>query len=90
MNFENPNKIFWDIDLAQLDEVKNARFITERVITRGTLEDWMELKRIYGLEKIKNEILSIRTLDPKTLNFFSSYFNIDKKRFRCYSTQSLE
>lgn len=82
-------RIFWDVDPHDLDEIENRRFIVERVITRGTLEDWKEIKKFYGLENIKNEILSIRNLDIKTLNFFSSYFEIDKKYFRCYSSKQL-
>lgn len=82
-----PNHIFWDIDLRTLDYKKNARFIIQRVIQKGSLEDWVSIKSYYGLEFIKNEILLIRDFDQKTLNFFSVYFGIDKENFRCYTTQ---
>lgn len=87
MNFKNPQKIFWDVDLNDLDKDKHIKYIVDRVITRGTLEDWKEIKSYYGLEKIKEEILMIRYLDPKTLNFFSQYLNLNKKKFRCYSSK---
>lgn len=82
-----PKHIFWDIDLETLDYKKNARFIIQRVIQKGSLEDWACIKVYYGLEFIKNEILHIRDLDQRTLNFFSTYFGLDKKKFRCYTTK---
>lgn len=85
MNFSN--RLFWDIDLNSLNTNELVRFIVERVITRGTLNDWITLKEFYGLQKIKEEILHIRSLDPKTLTFFSTYFNLEKKDFKCFSTK---
>ncbi len=82
-----PKTLFWDIDLNTLNVNQNARFIIQRVIQRGSIENWVEIKHFYGIEKIKNEILKIRSLDAKTLNFFSIYFNIPKEHFRCYTTQ---
>lgn len=84
---ELPNHLFWDIDIDSLDFDKNARFIIQRVILKGTVKDWVVIKKFYGLDFIKNEILQIRDLDPKTLNFFSTYFNIKKSEFRCFIIQ---
>ena len=65
----------------------NARFIIQRVISRGSISDWKKIKEFYGLDFIKKEILHMRYLEPKTLNFFSVYFNLEKNLFRCYSNQ---
>jgi len=82
-----PNYLFWDTDVKSIDYDKNARFIIQRVIQRGSLENWVYIKKHYGLDFIKKEILLMRDLDPKTLNFFSIYFGIERKYFRCYSIQ---
>jgi hypothetical protein len=82
-----PKYLFWDIDLNELDPEKHARFIIQRVIQRGLLEHWVKIKQYYGLEKIKHEILAMRSLDAKTLTFFSVYFEISKEKFRCYTIQ---
>ncbi|MFK7795979.1 MAG: hypothetical protein AB8E82_00895 [Aureispira sp.] len=82
-----PNYLFWDIDLNTLDWDKNARFIIQRVIQRGSLNEWKIIKQYYGLEFIKHEILLIRNLDKKTLNFFSTYFDIAKTNFKCFTIQ---
>lgn len=82
-----PDELFWDIDVNTLDVDKHARFIIQRVIQRGSMQNWLEIKRLYGLDYIKQEILQMRSLDRKTLNFFSIYFDISKDNFRCYSIQ---
>ena len=80
----SPN-LFWDIDETELNLTKNARFIIERVLTRGRMRDWDTLNQVYGLPKIKEESLQIRYLDKVTLNFCSTYFKIPKSQFRCYT-----
>lgn len=82
-----PNYLFWDIDISTLDFEKNARFIIKRVIQKGSLKEWKIIKDFYSLDFIKNEILLIRDLDPKTFTFFSTYFGLNKNNFRCYTTQ---
>lgn len=80
-------QLFWDTDIKKIDYKKNARSIIERVLTRGTINDWQEIKKYYGLERIKTEIIKIRYLDKITLNFCSKYFQLPKKQFRCYNIQ---
>ena len=79
--------LFWDTDYSNIDYDKHARFVIERVLTRGNLKDWHEIKRFYGLSKIKNEALNIRYLDKITLNFCHTFFNIKKEKFRCYNIE---
>jgi hypothetical protein len=83
INFDRA--LFWDIDPDTLNFKKHSRFIIERVLKKGSLEDWMNLKEYYSLNKIKEESLQIRSLDKKTLYFLSNYFGVDKTQFRCYS-----
>ncbi len=84
------DRLFWDTDIKSIDPQKNAQFIIGRVIMRGTMGDWTEIKRFYGVERIKSEMLSIRYLDKVSLGFLSSYFGISKDKFRCYTmNQSL-
>ncbi len=77
--------IFWDIDISSIDWDAHARFVIQRVVQRGRIEDWIVLKKMYGLDKIKTELLLARNLDSKTLHFFSTYFDIPKQNFRCYT-----
>jgi len=84
-----PKRIFWDTNMEHIDWATNARFVIHRVITRGEIKDWVVIKKYYGLERIKQEILQMRDLDDLTLNFFSQYFGIEKEKFRCYTMRQL-
>ena len=78
--------LFWDVDVSEIDYEKNATQIIERVLTRGSLEDWFAIKAYYGLERLKSEAIAIRYLDKITLNFCSVFFHIPKENFKCYNT----
>jgi hypothetical protein len=76
---------FWDIDISKMDAQKNQRLIIERVINFGNSDELSLIMNFYGKETIMNTICCLNFLDDKTLNFFSLYFKIPKKQFKCYS-----
>lgn len=77
--------LFWDVNFEDIDSQKHSLFITERVLTRGTLDDFRVLKNYFGVEKLKSIIIEIKNLDERTLSFCSVYFSIPKTKFRCYN-----
>lgn len=93
MNDFNTNRIespklrkslFWDTDIEKIDWEVHKREVISRTIMYGNLNEWREIKRFYGLDIIKTEMLSVRYLDNKTLHFLSTFFQIPKEKFRCY------
>ena len=77
--------LFWDVDATNLDAKEHARFIIERVLTRGRMVDWWTLIGLYDWETIKKKVVQIRYLDKVTLNFCSTLFHIPKSKFICYN-----
>ncbi|MCU0425280.1 MAG: hypothetical protein MUF71_06600 [Candidatus Kapabacteria bacterium] len=77
--------LFWDVRPETIDWDAHARFVIERVLTRGTLEDWRTIVRFYGLERLAQEVVQMRSLDRQTLAFCSVVFDIPKEQFRCYN-----
>jgi hypothetical protein len=75
--------LFWDVNPDLVDWQTHARFVVERVVTRGSLEDWREIVRYYGWERLGAEVVKIRSLDRKTLAFCSAVFEIPKEQFKC-------
>lgn len=68
--------LFWDVDPKKIDPKKHARYIIERVLLRGDLEDFRRIMEAYGEEKIKETVLHNKTLDKRSQNFWCLYFNI--------------
>jgi hypothetical protein len=77
--------IFWDVEYSSIDWEKNARFVIGRVLMYGTTDDWRAVQSFYGRDRIIDEMLQERNLDPKSLSFLSCIYEIPKNKFRCYT-----
>jgi hypothetical protein len=74
--FPFSKELFWDYPDLNIDLERNARFVVERVVTRGRLEDFYKLLKIYSKERIVDCLKRSKELDPKTRHFVSHYFDI--------------
>lgn len=81
--------IFWDVDYATINWEDNSRFVIERVLNRGQLSDWLTLQELYGLQRIKQEVVQIRDLNKKAHSFLAVILQIPKEKFRCYTQKQL-
>ncbi len=85
--FEFRKSLFWDSKIEKMTIKKNASLIIERVLERGTTEEWQKIKSIYGLEKIKQEAMQAMYLTKQTLSFCSVYFSEPYENFRSWQNQ---
>ena len=84
-NFPFSKNLFWDCEVADIDLKKNRRYVVERVLTRGQMEDFKSLLLVYNKEEIVEGILKSRELDPKTAHFCSWYFGIPENQLHVSS-----
>lgn len=82
--------LFWDVNISEVDLENHASFILERVMRYGQLSDWILLKKVYGLAKIKSIALEIRELDDFSISFLSLILNVKKENFRCYKQKQFQ
>ena len=81
--------LFWDIDVEKLDIDRYPAFVIQRVLEYGSWEDWVQIRSYYSIQTIKEEVMNLRTLNPKVLHYIALYTNTDIKDYRCYKlTQS--
>lgn len=76
-------RLFWDVDIADIDEERHKRFIIQRVLERGGLEDIRNAVRHYGLPVLTHEAQRIRSLDPFTLAFAVCLCQVPRETFQC-------
>ncbi|MEO8405757.1 MAG: hypothetical protein ABI480_14210 [Chitinophagaceae bacterium] len=77
--------LFWDWRYDEIDWQKTYRSVIERVLERGTKEEWEEIIRYYGKPKIIAALKEeIKFLPDYTIDAVSSYFNIRKEDMACY------
>lgn len=79
--------LFWDTDREQVDPEKHRSHIVQRVVERGSFEDWKRLRDHYGLDGVVSAAQSLRTLEPTALSFLSTVGNVPKESFRCSTSK---
>ena len=65
-------QLFWDVDPGTVDLQKNARWLVERVMQRGSWEDWLIVRELYGKTGLR-AIAPALKLDAKSSNFLRIY-----------------
>jgi hypothetical protein len=82
--------LFWDTELALVNWDIQAQAIIVRVLERGTLLDFREIRRFYGDDKIIQAATSARSLSKKTVNFIAAIFEVPLTQFRCYKNRQFQ
>ena len=78
--------LFWDADLKKIDLNKNKRYVIERILDRGRLDEYKWLRDTYSPEDIKNTITRERSqLDMKSRNFWSNFYRLDSNARRDFN-----
>jgi hypothetical protein len=80
---------FWDLDRAKLNLDNSKNYIINRIINRGNMDDIKKMFDYYGWDTIKEEVVKIKYLNDKILNWLSSLFEINLKYFRCYNNKGI-
>lgn len=78
------HNLFWDIDVAELDMQKHASFIVARVLDYGTMKDWLFIKSYYGLERLREIAINIKSMERESLSFIATITKTPQNQFRCY------
>ncbi|WP_152269783.1 DUF6922 domain-containing protein [Agriterribacter humi] len=82
--------LFWDWRYDEIDWQKSYRSVIEKVLERGTMEEWEEIIRFYGKPRIITALKEeIKFLPDYIINAVSSYFNIRKEEMACYVRKQL-
>ena len=80
-------RLFWDVSIESIEENTHKRFIVQRVLERGGVNDIRQLISYYSLSVVAEEAREIRSLDPVTLSFASCLINQPEESFKCYTSR---
>jgi hypothetical protein len=80
---------FWDVDMNKIDFEKNARHVIEKVIERGKAEDFENLLKFYGFDKVRELALQANWLSDISMNFCCTLFKVKPTDFKCYEKKQL-
>ncbi len=76
--------LFWDVDRETIDSTIHKRYIVQRILSRGSMNDFKLMNIYYSNDSLIAEIKEIRDLDKKSANLAAFYYSIPKDKMRCY------
>jgi len=76
------DKAFKDVDMNNIDFEKHAQFVIERIISNGTWDDFITIRKFYGDDRIKKEVVKTTSLGPKETNFCYTVFGLKPTNFK--------
>jgi hypothetical protein len=72
-------KLFWDVKYTPSSIKKYPAFVLERVLQRGSNQDFAKVLSYLGKEQAKNVLLHNDRFSPETKAFIKIYFNLTDK-----------
>ena len=77
--------LFWDADPSDLDFSKHRKYVVQRVLERGTLDDMRRMFSMYGFDNVVATSKTLRSLDPVSFSFIVNLSGQPREAFRCYT-----
>ena len=62
--------------------VKSHNLIIQKILEYGTLDDWRAIRDYFGIYRIAEECMKLRTLSPKALSFVCAMSDTKKENYR--------
>jgi hypothetical protein len=83
-------KYFWDVDFDKLDVKAHSQDILTRLLEYGDEKAIRWMKRNFTKDEIADVLFHLRTVSPKSANFWALIFGIDRKKVLCLQKHYLE
>ena len=72
-----PATLLWEYDLTTFNFTTSYKIVIERILERGNLHDWREMKACYTVEQIKETIEWSSQLDKRNKEFCRFFIKSD-------------
>ncbi|HYV91520.1 MAG TPA: hypothetical protein VE978_07050 [Chitinophagales bacterium] len=72
-----PARLLWEYDYENFHWDRSYKIVIERVVQLGDIEEWKEIFRFYGKEKILETIEWSKQLDARDKKFGRFFVNSD-------------
>ena len=72
-----PQHLLWEYDLTTFNYDKSYKIVIERVLERGSLEQWRKIFHYYGEQKILETIEWSAQLDKRDKTFAKFFLKSD-------------
>jgi hypothetical protein len=69
--------LLWEYELTTFNWERSYKIVIERVVQLGTIEEWRQIHKFYGPEKILETIEWSRQLDKRDKDFTRLFLKSD-------------
>jgi hypothetical protein len=77
--------LWWDWDYEKMNFHNAHVAVIERIIERGTVPEWAEMIRFYGMDLVLHDLkYEIWFLTEHALDKSCNYFSLNKEKLKCY------
>ena len=85
-----PKRLFWEFKYDEMDWRKDFETVIERVVERGSPEEWQEMIRFYGEKKVVNTLTNKTTyLTDRAIKKVCDFFKLKPEDLKCYIRKQL-
>ena len=79
-----PDRFIEDFCFEELEKEMGSAWLIEKMFSNGTIQDLKAIRKYYGDERIKKEVIQIQWLSKESVSFFSGLYEIPKEDFMTY------
>ena len=83
---ESVRRLFWDIDVNQLDPHKNPEYVIGRILEHGDIEAVRWMFQAFDPELIKKTLSNKKGFSRVSANFWRLFFDLSEKDILCLRT----
>ena len=81
-----PKRLFWDFRYEKMDWKGDYLTVMERVLERGTKQEWKEMIRFYSEQKVIHALKKeIKFLADYAIADVCNFFPLQKEELLCYT-----
>lgn len=88
--FAFEKKLFWDVNIKELDYRIHRQFIVDRILNYGDEQDYHALKKIYDSKALISAARNGHYINQKNIHFWGLVFRIPIAQFRCMKKSSIQ
>lgn len=79
-------KYFWDVDFGSIDLRTDGEYVSARLLEYGDAKAIRWLFEKIEKKQLEKIVKNSRKLSPRSCNFWSLFFGIDKNKVKCLKT----
>lgn len=76
-------RFFWDVDPARVNPARRPYYVINRLLDKGDLAAARWVRRHMPEKLIIETLKTVRDFSPRTIYFWSNYYNISKEEIKC-------